>query len=72
MCVRDCLYECVRVYGLVSECVTCVMCRCTCPFRRISTCVRRPANLENVFRGTFRLKKGGLAGKKRHGWQGPH
>ena len=29
---------------------------------------RRPANLENVFRGTFRVKKAGLAGKKRDGW----
>ena len=32
----------------------------------------RPANLENVFRGTFRVKKRDLAGKKRDGWQGPH
>ena len=32
----------------------------------------RPANLENVFRGTFRIKKAGLAGKKRDGWLGPH
>ena len=29
----------------------------------------RHANLENVFRGTFRVKKAGLAGKKRDGWQ---
>ena len=39
---------------------------------RLCTYFYRPANLENVFRGTFRVKKAGLAGKKRDGWQGPH
>ena len=38
----------------------------------MNNCRSRPANLENVFRGTFRVKNRDLPEKKRDGWQGPH
>ena len=55
-----------------------------CSFEYILSCPRvggvshipgstsRPANLENVFRGTFRVKKRDLPAKNRDSLQGPH